>query len=298
MRIHLVNGQNMFRLQMQSPLSQRIAGQMQNSGFKKIIQQVNAYYGSKRSHDTVELSKKSLDLLNVSKTKKTDETEKPEAAADYQKYSAGITKEQWAENALSEQRNGIKTASDIIDHAKSKLKYTMSKIHELEEYLNGTGTHSDPNMTKELAETYLHNYKHSIQTDYTDILQSHIHPHQSAVDEYDELSGGLASKVIGNQLDSITAESLGLSNFSGDPQEIMEALENASKILNGMNQKVESAYADMTGGKVFTEHASSTSIFDGNSSLNFFASQMERSHRIVDTPLKFNGQTLNLRGYF
>ncbi|MCI8454114.1 MAG: hypothetical protein HFE84_05805 [Lachnospiraceae bacterium] len=151
-------------------------------------------------------------------------------------------------------------------------------------------------MTKELAETYLHNYKQSIQSDYTDIIQSHINPHRSTVDEYDGLSGGLASKVTENQLNSISAESLGLSNLAGDPQQIMEALENASKLLDGMKQNVENAYKEMTGGKQITEPARSTSIFDGNSSLDFFASQMEKSYRIIDTAqIKFNGQTLNFQ---
>lgn len=296
MRIHLASGQGIFRPQMQNPM-QRAIGQVQNSGLQKIIQQVNANYGSKKNRDTVELSQKALDLINASKTQKTDETKKPEAASGHQKYAAGMfTKEQWAENSILEQRNGIQTVSDVIDHAKSKLKYTMSKIEELENYLNGTGTHSDPNMTKELAETYLHNYKQSIQSDYADLIQSPINLHQSRVDEYDRLSGGRASAVMENQLNSISAESLGLSNLSSDPQEIMEALENASKMLDGMNQKVEDAYAQMTGGKQFTEPARSTSIFDGKSSLDFFASQMEKSHRIIDTAqMKFNGQTLSFR---
>ena len=297
MRIHFANGQNMFRPQMQNSLLQRTAGRTQNIGLQKVIQQVNTTYGSKRSHDTVELSQNALDLLNASKVKKADDTKKAEAAMSYQKYPTGMfTKEEWAENSILEQRNGIQTVSDVIDHAKSKLKYTMSKIDELENYLNGTGTHSDPNMTKELAETYLHNYKQSIQSDYTDIIQSHINPHQSTVDQYDELSGGLASEVIGNQLNFISAESLGLSNLSDDPQEIIEALENASKILNGMNQKVEAAYGKMTGGKELTEPAHSTSIFNGNSSLSFFESQMEKPYRLVDTAhMKFNGQTLPFR---
>ncbi len=281
---------------MHSPLLQRTTGRMQNPGLQKVIQQVNATYGSKRTHDTVALSKQALDMLEAGKTKKADETKKSEAAAGFQKYPAGMfTKEEWAENALSEQRNGIKTASDLIDHAKSKLEYTMSKIHELEEYLHGTGTHSDPHMTKELAETYLHNYRQSIQTDYTELIESHMNPHRTQVDTYDALSGGLAAKALENQLGSITAESLGLSDLSGDPQEIMEALENASKILEGINQKVESAYAEMTGGKEFAEPARSTSIFDGNSSLSFFASQMEKPYKIADTAqMKLTGQTLNI----
>ena len=296
MRIHLASDQNIFRPQMQNPM-QSTMGQVQNAGLQKIIQQINANYGSKKNHDTVELSQKALELLDVSKTEKVDETKKPEAAFDYLKYAPGMfTKEEWAENSILAQRDGIQTVSDVIDYAKSKLEYTMSKISELENYLNGTGMHSDPNMTKELAETYLHNYKQSIQSDYTDIIQSHINPHRSTVDEYDGLSGGLASKVTENQLNSISAESLGLSNLSGDPQEIMEALENASKLLDGMKQDVENTYKEMTGVKQITEPARSTSIFDGNTSLDFFASQMEKGHRIIDTAqMKFTGQTLNFQ---
>ncbi len=185
---------------------------------------------------------------------------------------------------------------DIVDYAKSKLQYTMSKISELENYLNGTGTHSDPNMTKELAETYLHNYKQSIQSDYTDIIQSHINPHRLTVDEYDGLSGGLASGAAENRLNSISAESLGLSNLSDDPQEIMEALENASKILDGMKQDVENTYGKMSGGKEIAEPARSTSVFSGKTSHDFFASQMEKPHRIIDTAqMGFTGQTLRFQ---
>ncbi len=274
---------------------QRTMGQMQSSGLQKVIQQVNANYGSKRNCDTVDLSKKALEMLDALKNEKEEEAKKPEAASDFQKYAPEMfTKEEWAENSILEQRDGIKTVSDVIDYAKSKLQYTMSKISELENYLNGTGTHSDPNMTKELAETYLHNYKHSIQTDYTDLIQSHINPHRTTVEEYDSLSGGLASSAMENQLDSISAASLGLTGLSDDPQEIMKALENASKTLGGMKQNVENAYKEMTGGKQITKPAQSTSIYDGRTSHTFFASQMERSHRVLDTAnMKLTGQTLS-----
>ena len=297
MRMNFVYGQNMLGTQTQNPLQRSLCQAPQSSGIQKVIQQVNANYGSKKSCDKVELSKKALEVLDALKAKKEEETKKPEATPNFQKYAPGMfTKEEWAENSILEQRDGIKTVSDVIDYAKSKLQYTMSKIEELENYLNGTGTHSDPNMTRDLAETYLHNYKQSIQSDYTDIIHSHINPHRSTVDEYDRLSGGQASKVTENLLNSISAESLGLSNLSDDPREIMEALENASKILDGMNQNVESAYKQMTGGKQITEPARSTSIFDGRSSFGFFASQMEKPHRIVDTAhMKFTGQTLSLK---
>ena len=294
--MNFVYGQNMLGTQTQNPLQRSLCQAPQSSGIQKVIQQVNANYGSKKSCDKVELSKKALEVLDALKAKKEEETKKPEATPNFQKYAPGMfTKEEWAENSILEQRDGIKTVSDVIDYAKSKLQYTMSKIEELENYLNGTGTHSDPNMTRDLAETYLHNYKQSIQSDYTDIIHSHINPHRSTVDEYDRLSGGQASKVTENLLNSISAESLGLSNLSDDPREIMEALENASKILDGMNQNVEGAYKQMTGGKPITEPVRSTSIFDGRSSFDFFASQMEKPHRIVDTAhMKFTGQTLSL----
>lgn len=283
MRINTAISQNMFRPQIQNSM-QRAIGQVQNSDLQKIVQQINSNCNDKRNRDAVELSQKALDLLNASKNQKTDETNKTENASTHEKYATDMyTKEQWAENSILEQRDGIQTISDVIDYAKSKLKYTMSKIEELENYLNGTDTLNDANMTKELAETYLYNYKQSIQSDYTDIIQSHIGIHKSTVNEYDELSGGLASNVLENQLNSISAEFLGLSNLSGSPQEIMKALENASNILNGMNQKIEYAYAQMTGNKQITEPARSTSIFNANSSFDFFASQMEKSHRVVDT---------------
>ena len=295
MRLHLASSQNVFGPQMQNP-TQGTMGQVPNADLQKMIQQINVNYGSQKNRDTVTLSQKALELLDISKTEKADKSKKPETSSDFQKYAPGMfTQEEWAEQSILAQRDGIQTVSDIIDYAKSKLQHTMSKIEELENYLNGTGTHSDPNMTKDLAETYLHNYRQSIQSDYTDIIQSHINPHRSAVDEYDKLSGGLASNVTENQLDSISAESLGLFNLSDDPREIMEALENASKILNGMKQDIESSYAQMTNRKPITEPAKSTSVFDGNTSLDFFVSQMEKPHRIIDTAqMKLTGQTLSL----
>ena len=294
MVVHLTSAQNMFQPQARNPLRSMMGP---DAGLQKVIQQINANYGGRKNHDTVEWSQKALELLDAAKAEKAGGAKKPEAAFGPRKYAPEMfTKEEWAEQALSAQRDGLQTASDVIDYAKSKLRYTMSKISELENYLNGTGTHSDPAMTKELAETYLHNYKQSIQSDYTDILHSHINPHRSTVDEYDRLSGGLASAAMDNQLHSLSAESLGLSNLSGDPREIMEALENASKTLDGMKQNVEDAYREMTGGKQFAEPAGSTSVFDGNTSHNFFASQMETSHRILDTArMKLTGQTLRFQ---
>ncbi|MCI8285133.1 MAG: hypothetical protein HFE90_07715 [Firmicutes bacterium] len=162
MSINILNSQSIFRPQMQNPM-QSAMGQLQ-----RVFQQANAnYVGNKncsnKNYDTVELSKKALDML--------DEQSEPDQMAilGYQKYPP-MSKAKWAENSILAQRDGIKTYSDIVDYEKSKLQFTISKIEELENYLNGAGTHSNPNMTKGLAKLYLNNYKQSTSLDYTEIL--------------------------------------------------------------------------------------------------------------------------------
>lgn len=155
----------------------------------------------------------------------------------------------------------------------------MEKITELENFLNGTGAHSDPNMTIGRAEAYLHNYKQSIVDDYANFTIRHS---QFSANGLDKLSGGLASEIFKNPLNSLNAETLGLANLSSDPKEIMEALDNASKIVKGMTVELESAFAEATGGKGFTEPARSNSAVDGNARFDFFASQMEKNFFIKE----------------
>lgn len=284
MMISRVNSQTMVR------------PRMQNQSLQKIIGQINANLENKSKCDTVEISKKALDFLDKqNKIKETNEAEDSRVPADYKKYPDGMfTKEEWSEQSVLSQRSGIQTVSDIIEHAKSKLEYTTLKIEELQNYLNGTSSHSDPNMTKELAETYLHNYKQSIQTDYSNIIKQHLGHHKYLSNEYDQLSGGMASDLVENVLDSISADSLGLDNLSSDPNEIMEALDNASKILNEKMSDLEDDFIKLTGKDGFTESARSTYIFDGNSSLSFFTSRMENPYKLASVDGGFNGQRLNL----
>lgn len=249
MVVQLRNNQNMFGSSMQGARLQKMIGQLQNPGLQKVVEQVNTTFGSKGNRDTVELSKKAQALLdaNVKETKET----KTEDISGYQKYPEGVPEDQWAKYALEEHQTGVNTLSDAIDYEKEKLKFTMSKINELENFLNGTGSHSDPNMTKELAETYLQNYKQSVKSSYEDIMSS-INGFRHFANEYDELSGGMASGMVGDVLGSITLESLGLDNLSDDPEEILKALENASKILDSMTEKLGNAYSQISGGEKLT----------------------------------------------
>lgn len=267
------------------------APQMQNRNLQKIVTQINANVGKKQNFDAVELSRKAQALLKENK----------EPILDYDN-SEMVSSERWgnhteaefAEMSLNAQRNDLKTFSDEIDYHKSKLEFTMGKISELESFLNGTATHSNPNMTKAMAEEHLHNYKQSIVDDYADFA---IERSQYHADEFDELSGGLASKIFENPLNSLNAKYLGLDNLSSDPKEIMEALDNASKILDGMTKDLESAFAEANDGKGFTEPARSSSIFGANSSLSFFASQMEKSlttKELSTSDFNLSGKTLEI----
>lgn len=302
MVVQLRNNQNMFGPSMQGSRLQKMIGQIQNLGLQKVVEQVNTTFGSKGNRDTVELSKKAQALLdaNVKETKET----KTEDISGYQKYPEGVPEDQWARYALEEHQTGVNTLSDAIDYEKEKLKFTMSKINELENFLNGTGSHSDPNMTKELAETYLQNYKQSVKSSYEDIMSS-INGFRHFANEYDELSGGMASGMVGDVLGSITLESLGLDNLSDDPEEILKALENASKILDSMTEKLGNAYSQISGGEKLT--AGSWRAGANAFNKEAFAAKMERTpDEIIDTTLdidkiikidssiRFNGEKLDL----
>lgn len=269
--------------------------QMQNLSLKKIISQINANVGKKQNFDTVELSKKAQALLKENNEKKEKE---PILNNNSEMVSStrwgNRTKAEFAEMSLNTQRDDLKSLSDKIDYHKSKLEFTMGKISELESFLNGTGTHSDPNMTKETAEAYLHNYKQSIVDDYANFT---IGRNQQRADEFDKLSGGLASEVFKNPLNSLNAETLGLDNLSSDPKEIMEALDIASKMLSEITADLESAFTNATGGKEFTETARSWSLFDDDSSLDFFASQMEKTlatRELSVSDFNLSGETIAL----
>ena len=256
-------------------------GQLQDPGLQKVIEQINTTFGSKRNRDTVELSQKAQALLETN-LNKTKETEK-EDVSDYQKYPEGVPAEQWVKYSLEEQQTGVNTLSDAIDYEKEKLKFTMSKINELENFLNGTGSHSDPNMTKELAETYLQNYKQSIKSSYEDIMSS-INGFRHFANEYDKLSGGMASEMVGDVLGSVTLESLGLDNLSENPEDILSALENASKILDSMTEKLGAAYSQVSGGEKLT--AGSWRAGANAFNKEAFAAKMEGTpDEMIDTTL-------------
>ncbi len=284
MMIQNISNQNIFR------------PQMQNAGLEKIVSQINANVGKKQNFDTVELSKKALTLL-----KENNEVKEKEPVLDYAN-SDMVSSERWgthskaeyAEMSLTTQRDSLKTLSDKIDYHKSKLEFTMEKISELENYLNGTAPHSNPDMTKEMAEDFLHNYKQSIADDFTDFS---VKGDQFKANEFDKLSGGLSGEIFENPLNSLDEKTLGLDNLSSDPKAIMEALENASDILDEMTANLESAFVEATGGREFTESAWSMSIFDGNSSHDFFESQMEKTipdKEISVSDFDFDGKILDV----
>ncbi len=279
-------------IQSQSILKPRI----QNTNLQQVINQINANVATKQNFDILDFSKEALALLKdnneVKESEKTPAINFENSEIIHNERWGVHSKAEYAEMSLSSQRNGLKTISDQVDYYKSKLIFTTTKISELENYINGTSPHSDPNITYEKAEVYLYNYEQSIIKDYANI---NIGRDQYLADEFDKLSGGLASMVYENQLHSLNEETLGLDNLSADHKEILEALENASKILNKMTAGIEEAFAQATGGVEFKEPARSWSIFDGKSPLTFFESQMETGYKIVSVDnLEYSGETFKI----
>ncbi len=269
--------------------------QVQPSPLQQVVSQINANLSQKQNLDVIELSQRAQALLSAQNADKTQENEpmlhyQTSEMVHSEKWGS-YTKAEYAEMSLQSQRNDLQTFSDQIDYQKSKLAFTTEKITELENYLNGTGAHSDPNMTKALAQAHLHNYQQSIVQDYADFT---IGRSQYHADAFDQLSGVLAAKVFENPLHTLNAESLGLSNLSDDPQEIMAALDNASNILAQMRADLEHAFSEATGGKAFAEPVKSWSIFDGNSGFDFFVSQMETGYTHITVDQNFTGETLHI----
>ncbi len=270
--------------------------QMQNTSLEQLVNQLNASVANKQNFDVLELSKEALALLkenNEAKENEKSPTINFENSEIIHSNKWGLhSKAEYAEMSLNSQRNDLKTISDQLDYHKSKLEFTTQKISELENYINGSASHSDSNMTIETAETYLHNYKQSIINDYANITMG---KNQYHADELDKLSGGMASAVYENQLHTLNEGTLGLENLSADPKEIMKALENASNIIDEMTADLEFAFADATGGTGFQEPAKSQSIFGSESSLTFFESQMETGYKTINVKgIDVNGETLKL----
>ncbi len=222
--------------------------QMQNFGLQKVVNQINANLGNSRNYDIVELSLKAKELLNAK-----DETTSDSPIINYENSPQfGVyTQAEWTENTLYHQRSGLETIAKVIDYSKARLEYTTSKIDELENFLHGTGTHSDPYMTQSKAQSYLKNYEQSVITNYTEIISDYAKIYSSFIDRYDEYSGGVASSIMHNQMSTISAESLGISDLSNNPDEIMQALERASAKVNEMITNLESAFTKASGGKVW-----------------------------------------------
>ncbi len=266
--------------------------QIQNANMQNLINQLNAGAAKKQNFDVLELSIEAQEFTKESSAnKEKDEIINSQSSEMVHSAKWGEhTKAEYAELALSYQRNDLKTMSDQIDYQRSKLEFTTQKIAELENFINGTAAHSDPDMTKETAEIYLHNYKQSITDDYASLT---IGRSQHNANELDMLSGGLGSGVFENNLHMLNTQTLGLANLSGDPEQIMKALDNASKILGKITADLEAAFSLATGGKGFEEPAKSFSIFTENSGLDFFAASMEKDYKVVNT-ISFTGPTLEV----
>ena len=220
---------------------------VRNTGIQKLVNQINANIASNGKYDRVDLSLMAQKLIDS----KNDATKQRSIINYDDSPKVGkFTQAEWAEKSLHHQRNGLETIGKVIDYSIAKLDYTISNINELEDYL-ATGVHSDPYMTQAKAEDYLNSYQQSIVTDYTKLIEDYANVYRSFIDQYDYSSGGIASQVMDNQMNDISAKSLGLSDLSNDPTEIKKSLESASQQVNEMIVNLEAAFTEASGGKVW-----------------------------------------------
>lgn len=259
--------------------------QMQNPKLQDIVNKINANVGKKQNFDAVNLSQKARELL------KAEEESPSTNLIDYNNspQNGTYTEAEWAEISLHHQRNGLETVYKLVDYFKEKLNYTTSRIDALQNIADGTSV--DSLISPEIAKDWIGNYKNSVCTDYSKAVQNYVEIYRGFVNQYDASSNGLASKVSENYLNTLSAESLGLTDLSNDPKEIMIALERASEKLGGMIKAVESNFYEASGGKEWNM-ISDISDEAWSKRLENFRAMAECGN--IDMNTKLTGETLDI----
>lgn len=162
--------------------------------------------------------------------------------------SGSLSKPEWAEASLKAQHSGLNSVYNELYVQTEKVNLIVEKMAEYEGIMNGTNTDTD--ITVEDAEKLYNAYAESLEKDFTSIIEDKLDIYNYQADEYDKRSDGLASAISGNYLDSVTAENLGLTNLSGDPKELLEALNKAYESVGNLMNNFEDAFSNATGNQL------------------------------------------------
>ena len=265
--------------------------QTQNVQFKNVINSINTNARQKKpDFDVVKIS---LEAIQSQKTEKKDTTN----LIDYKNspINGSRTEAEWAESSLTMQRNGVNTIKDKLEYQMKELDSTLSKIDQYEKIANGDSLEINNSViSQKRAAELVDKYKDSIRTDFSEVIDNYASLYNDWVNTYDKYSNGLASKVMGNVLQDISAKSLGLSDLSGDPDEIKAALNGATEKLKDISKLIENNFYQASGKKMM-ERTSSESVIGLN--------RLDLEHALIEMvtinkDTEFTGQILKINDSF
>lgn len=265
--------------------------QTQNVQFKNVINSINTNARQKKpDFDVVKIS---LEAIQSQKTEKKDTTN----LIDYKNspINGSRTEAEWAESSLTMQRNGVNTIKDKLEYQMKELDSTLSKIDQYEKIANGDSLEINNSViSQKRAAELVDKYKDSIRTDFSEVIDNYASLYNDWVNTYDKYSNGLASKVMGNVLQDISAKSLGLSDLSGDPDEIKAALNGATEKLKDISKLIEDNFYQASGKKMM-ERTSSESVIGLN--------RLDLEHALIEMvtinkDTEFTGQILKINDSF
>ncbi len=193
------------------------------------------------------------------------------------------------------QRNGVNTIKDKLEYQMKELDSTLSKIDQYEKIANGDSLEINNSViSQKRAAELVDKYKDSIRTDFSEVIDNYASLYNDWVNTYDKYSNGLASKVMGNVLQDISAKSLGLSDLSGDPDEIKAALNGATEKLKDISKLIEDNFYQASGKKMM-ERTSSESVIGMN--------RLDLEHALIEMvtinkDTEFTGQILKINDSF
>lgn len=263
----------------------------QNVQFNNVINRINT--NARQKKPDFDIVKISLEAIQSQKTEKKDTTK----LIDYKNspISGNRTEAEWAESSLTMQRDGINSIKDELEYQMKQLDTTLSKIDQYEKIANGDSSQTNNSViSQKRAAELVDKYKDSIRTDFSEVIDTYVSFYNDWINTYDKYSNGLASKVMGNVLQDISAKSLGLSDLSGDPAEIKAALNGATEKLKDISQLIEDNFYQASGKKMM-ERTSSESLI-GMNRLDLENALIEMVTINKDT--EFTGQTLKINDSF
>ncbi len=263
----------------------------QNVQFNNVINRINT--NARQKKPDFDIVKISLEAIQSQKTEKKDTTK----LIDYKNspISGNRTEAEWAESSLTMQRDGINSIKDELEYQMKQLDTTLSKIDQYEKIANGDSSQTNNSViSQKRAAELVDKYKDSIRTDFSEVIDTYVSFYNDWINTYDKYSNGLASKVMGNVLQDISAKSLGLSDLSGDPAEIKAALNGATEKLKDISQLIEDNFYQASGKKMM-ERTSSESLI-GMNRLDLENALIEMVTINKDT--EFTGQTLKINNSF